>query len=282
MVAPDGAWTKNREIMFDSKIIIKSREDIAAMRKACRLAAQTLEEAAKLVKPGENTLAIDTFVHDYTIKHHAIPAPLHYHGYPKSCCISINEVVCHGIPSKSTILKDGDIVNIDITSILDGWHGDVSATFYVGKPSKEAINLVETTRKCLEIGIAEVRPDARLGDIGAAIQEFAEGRGFSVVRDYVGHGIGREFHENLQVAHYGRRGHGLRLREGMTFTIEPMINAGDWRLRILDDDWTAVTLDKKWSAQFEHTLVVTENGCEVLAAFSAPLANSVRPAGFKL
>ena len=160
-------------------IIIKSREDIAAMRKACRLAAQTLEEAAKLIKPGENTLAIDEFVHNYTIKHHAIPAPLNYNGFPKSCCTSINEVVCHGIPSKHQILKDGDIINIDITSILDGWHGDVSATFYVGTPSPETVNLVETTRRCLEIGIAEVRPDARLGDIGAAIQEFAEGRGLA-------------------------------------------------------------------------------------------------------
>lgn len=263
------------------EIIIKSHAEIDAMRRACRLAAQTLEEAAKLVKPGENTLAIDDFVHDYTIKHHAIPAPLNYQGYPKSCCISINEVICHGIPNKKTVLKDGDIVNIDITSILDGWHGDCSATFYVGTPSPEAVNLVETTRRCLEIGIEQVRPGARLGDIGGSIQEFAEGRGFSVVRDYVGHGIGREFHENLQIAHYGRKGHGLRLVEGMTFTIEPMINQGTWRMRILDDGWTSVTLDKKWSAQFEHTLVVTKDGCEILTKFSGPLANSVTPADFK-
>lgn len=263
------------------EIIVKSREELAAMRRACRLAAQTLEEAGKLVKPGENTLAIDDFIYDYTIKNHAIPADLNYHGYPKSSCISINEVVCHGIPNKKTILKDGDIVNIDITSILDGWHGDVSATFYVGTPSKEAVNLVETTRRCLELGIAEVRAGARLGDIGGAIQEFAEGRGFSVVRDYVGHGIGRQFHEDLQIAHYGRRGHGLRLVEGMTFTIEPMINAGDWRIRILNDGWTSVTKDGKWSAQFEHTLVVTKDGCEVMTAFSGPLANSVMPADFQ-
>lgn len=262
-------------------IILKSKEEIEVMRRACRLAADTLEKAGKLVKPGENTLAIDDFIYDYTVKHHAIPADLNYHGYPKSSCISINEVVCHGIPNKKTILKDGDIVNIDITSILDGWHGDVSATFYVGTPSKEAINLVETTRRCLDIGISQVRPDARMGDIGAAIQEFAEGRGFSVVRDYVGHGIGRQFHEDLQVPHYGRRGRGVRLREGMTFTIEPMINAGDWRLRILNDGWTSVTIDKKWSAQFEHTLVVTHDGCEVLTAFSGPLENSITPAGFK-
>ena len=264
-----------------SEIVLKSREEIEAMRHACRLAAQTLEEAAKMVKPGENTLAINDFVHEYTIKHHAIPAPLHYCGYPKSCCISINDVICHGIPSKNAVLRDGDIVNIDITSILDGWHGDVSATFYVGTPSPEAVNLVETTRRCLEIGIAEVRPEARLGDIGAAIQTFAEGRGFSVVRDYVGHGVGRKFHEEPQVAHYGKRHKGLRLLEGMTFTIEPMINAGDWRMRILDDNWTSVTLDHKWSAQFEHTLAVTENGCEILTAFSGPLAKSVTPEHFK-
>ena len=263
------------------RLNLKSKEDLVYMRRACRLAADTLEKAAHLVKPGENTLAIDDFIYDYTIKHHAIPADLHYQGYPKSSCISINEVVCHGIPNKRTVLKDGDIVNIDITSILDGWHGDVSATFYVGTPSKEAINLVETTRRCLQIGIEQVRPEARLGDIGAAIQSFAEGRGFSVVRDYVGHGIGRAFHEDLQVPHTGRAGFGIRLRQGMTFTIEPMINAGDWRLRILDDGWTAVTLDGKWSAQFEHTLCVTDEGCEVMTAFSGPLEHSITPAGFQ-
>lgn len=178
-------------------------------------------------------------------------------------------------------MKEGDIINVDITSILDGWHGDVSATFYVGTPSPEAVNLVETTRRCLELGIAQVRPDARLGDIGHAIQSFAEGRGFSVVRDFVGHGIGRQFHESLQIAHHGTAGRGLRLREGMTFTIEPMINAGTWRMNILSDRWTAVTNDKKWSAQFEHTLVVTADGCEVMTAFEKPLANSITPADFK-
>lgn len=263
------------------EIILKSAEDIKAMRKACRLASKTLIEAGKMVEPGVNTLEIDDFVYHYTLKHHGIPAPLHYQGYPKSCCISVNEVVCHGIPSKKTILHDGDIVNIDITTILDGWHGDVNATFYCGKPSAEAINLVESTRRSLEIGIAQVRPDARIGDIGAAIQAFIEPRGLSVVQDYVGHGIGREFHENLQIPHFGRAGHGLRLREGMTFTIEPMINAGDWHLHILDDNWTAVTNDKKWSAQFEHTLVVTADGCEVMTAFEEPLVNSITPEGFK-
>lgn len=262
------------------EIILKSSEDIKAMRKACRLASKTLIEAGKMIEPGVSTFDIDAFVHQYTLKHHATPAPLHYQGYPKSCCISVNEVVCHGIPNKKTILKNGDVVNIDITTILDGWHGDVNATFYCGTPSPEAINLVETTRRCLDLGIAQVRPDARIGDIGAAIQTFAEKRGFSVVRDYVGHGIGRAFHENLQIPHFGKAGRGLRLREGMTFTIEPMINAGDWRLHILGDNWTAVTNDKKWSAQFEHTLVVTHDGCEVMTAFDEPLVHSITPEGF--
>lgn len=262
------------------EIIVKSKDELVLMRRACRLASQTLEEAGKLVKPGACAFDIDEFIREYTEKHHAKSACINYCGYPRYSCISINEVVCHGIPNKKMILKDGDIVNIDITSILDGWHGDVSATFYVGTPSKEAVNLVETTRQCLAIGIEQVHPGARLGDIGAAIQAFAEGRGFSVVRDYVGHGIGREFHEDLQVAHYGRKGHGIRLVEGMTFTIEPMINAGDWRIKILDDGWTSVTKDGKWSAQFEHTLVVTKDGCEVMTAFSGPLANSVTPSDF--
>ncbi|MCL2325088.1 MAG: type I methionyl aminopeptidase [Proteobacteria bacterium] len=263
------------------EIILKGAEEVLALRRACRLAAQTLEEAAKMVRPGENTLAINEFIHAYTLKHHATPAPLNYKGFPKSCCISANEVVCHGIPSKSKILREGDIVNVDVTTILDGWYGDVSATFYVGTPSPEAVNIVETTRRCLDLGMAQVRPGARIGDIGAAIQEFAEGRGFSVVRDFVGHGIGRQFHESLQIPHYGRAGYGLRLAKGMAFTIEPMINAGDWRIKFLNDGWTAVTLDGKLSAQFEHTVVVTDDGCEVLTAFSGPLTHSVPPADFK-
>lgn len=268
------------------EIIIKSPEEIQLMRKACKLASKTLIEAGKMVVPGQNTLAIDDFVYDFTVKYHGIPAPLHYphkgeNDFPNSCCISVNEVVCHGIPSKQKILKEGDIVNIDITTILDGWHGDCNATFYCGTPSKEAVDLVETTRRCLEIGIGTVHPGGRIGDIGAAIQAFAESRGFSVVRDYVGHGIGRLFHENLQIPHFGKAGHGLRMYEGMTFTIEPMINSGDYRTRQLDDGWTAVTYDKKWSAQFEHTLLVTKDGVEVLTAFDEPLVNSLTPADFK-
>ena len=256
-----------------SDVVIKSSADLERLRRACRLAAATLEEAAKLVAPGTATDDINAFVHQYTLRHGAKPAPLDYRGFPKSVCTSINEVICHGIPDARR-LKNGDIVNIDITSILDGWHGDVSATFYVGEPSAIARALVETTRECLRLGIEEVKPGKRLGDIGAAIQAHAEGRGFSVVRDYVGHGIGRGFHEGPQVPHFGKRGRGMRLAEGMTFTIEPMINQGVWQMRILSDGWTAVTADGKLSAQFEHTVAVTADGVEVLTAFSGPLLNS--------
>ncbi len=246
-----------------SGIIIKNNEQLESMRAACRLAAQTLREAGKILKPGIRTDDINDFVHRYTIKRGAVPAPLNYRGFPKSVCTSVNEVVCHGIPGARK-LQAGDIINVDVTSILDGWHGDVSATFYVGEPSDEARHLVQVTRKCLELGIAEVRPGARLGDVGAAIQEYAEAKGCSVVRDFVGHGIGREFHEPPQVSHFGKRGRGQRLKAGMIFTIEPMINLGDWRLHTLDDGWTAVTDDGKLSAQFEHTIAVTDVGAEVL------------------
>jgi len=254
-------------------VIIKSSAEIDGLRRACRLASATLEEAAKLARPGVSTDEINAFVHAYTLERGAKPAPLNYRGYPKSVCTSVNEVICHGIPSARR-LKDGDIVNIDVTSILDGWHGDVSATFYVGEPSAAARALVETTRECLRLAIAEVKPGKRIGDVGAAIQACAEGRGFSVVRDYVGHGIGRGFHEGPQVPHFGKRGRGMRLAEGMTFTIEPMINQGVWQMRILDDGWTAVTADGKLSAQFEHTIAVTADGVEVLTAFLGPLASS--------
>ncbi|MCP4678707.1 MAG: type I methionyl aminopeptidase [Deltaproteobacteria bacterium] len=246
-----------------SGIVIKNKTQLESMRAACRLAAQTLEATAKILKPGIRTDDINDFVHRYTIKHGAIPAPLNYRGFPKSVCTSINEVVCHGIPSARKV-QAGDIINVDVTSILNGWHGDVSATFYIGEPSEETRHLVEVTRKCLDLGIAEVKPGARLGDIGAAIQKHAEANGCSVVRDFVGHGIGQEFHEPPQVAHFGKRGRGQRLKPGMVFTIEPMINQGTWRLHTLKDGWTAVTDDGKLSAQFEHTVAVTENGVEVL------------------
>ena len=254
-------------------IVIKTDADIQAMRGACRLAAQTLEEVGKIIRVGLTTNEIDTFVHDFTIAAGATPAPLNYRGFPKSVCTSVNEVICHGIPGKRVLL-DGDIVNVDVTSILDGWHGDVSATFYVGQPSQQARNLVDTARECLQLGIEAARPGARLGDIGAVIQEYAEGRGCSVVRDFVGHGIGRSFHEGPQVTHFGKRGRGQRIVKGMVFTIEPMINQGNWQMRVLSDEWTAVTADGKLSAQFEHTIAITDDGTEILTAFEKPLVNS--------
>lgn len=254
-------------------INIKSSAEIDAMRPACKLAAETLVATAKILKPGITTDDINTFVHKYTIERGATPAPLNYRGYPKSVCTSINEVVCHGIPGKQQ-LKSGDIINVDITSILNGWHGDVSATFYIGEVSPKAKALVQATKKCLDIGIQVVRPGTRLGDIGHAIQSYAEAQGFSVVRDFVGHGIGRMFHEPPQVSHFGAPGRGQRLTEGMVFTIEPMINEGDWRLHTLKDGWTAVTNDKKLSAQFEHTIAVTADGVEILTAFLEPLVGS--------
>ncbi|MDD5308751.1 MAG: type I methionyl aminopeptidase [Deltaproteobacteria bacterium] len=254
-------------------VVIKTPAEIDAMRRAGRMAAETLEQAARMLCAGITTDDINEFVHRHTIERGGIPAPLNYRGFPKSVCTSVNEVICHGIPG-SYRLKDGDIINVDVTTILDGWHGDVSATFYIGEPSPEARRLTETTLLCLETGIAEVRPGARVGDIGAAIQALAEDAGFQVVRDFVGHGIGQRFHEGLQVPHYGKRGRGLRLKPGMTFTIEPMINQGTWKMRTLRDGWTAVTADGRLSAQFEHTIAVTDTGCEILTAFLEPLPNS--------
>jgi methionyl aminopeptidase len=253
-----------------SSIDIKSAKEIEAMRRACRLAAETLLAAAELIRPGISTDEINEFVHEDTLRRGARPAPLNYHGFPKSVCTSVNEVVCHGIPSAQR-LKDGDIINVDVTSIYEGFHGDTSATFYVGQPSKEARHVTETARRALELGISVVRDGARLGDIGAAIQEYAEGQGCSVVRDFVGHGIGRRFHEAPQVSHVGRRGDGRRLTSGMCFTIEPMINIGGYEVQVLEDGWTVITRDRSLSAQFEHTLVVTKTGCEVLTARNRPL-----------
>jgi methionyl aminopeptidase len=261
-----------------SSVEIKSAREIDAMREVGRLAGDSLTKVAELIRPGVTTNELNQFVHEDTLKKGARPAPLNYRNgdsppFPKSICTSVNEVVCHGIPS-GRALRDGDIVNVDITHIYRGFHGDTSATFYVGKPSEEAKLVTEVARRSLELGIAEVRPGARLGDIGAAIQEFAEARGCSVVEDFVGHGIGRKFHDEPKVAHYGERGKGMRLKAGMTFTIEPMINLGTHEVRILDDEWTAVTGDGRLSAQFEHTVLVTATGVEVLTARSGRLANS--------
>lgn len=246
-------------------ISIKSPSEIDTMRQACRLAARTLKMAGALVKPGISTEDINEAVHDYTIKAGAIPAPLNYHGFPKSVCTSVNEVICHGIPSRKEILKEGDIINIDVTTILDGFHGDTSRTFFVGKVSPEAKKLVEVTWECLLRGIAVVRPGARVRDIGNVIQDYAEGFDYGVVREYVGHGVGRIFHEPPQIPHYRAKGANPRLRPGMTFTIEPMINLGTYE-SVLDpvDGWTVRTADRKLSAQFEHTVLVTDDGHEVL------------------
>jgi len=256
-----------------SSVEIKTQREVELMRDVGRLAADTLCAVAEIIRPGISTDEINHFVHQDTLKKGARPAPLNYKGFPKSVCTSINEVVCHGIPG-ARALRDGDIINVDVTHIFRGYHGDTSATFYVGTPSAEAKLVTEVARRCLELGVGEVRPGARLGDIGAAIQEFAEAHDCSVVRDFVGHGIGRTFHDEPKVSHYGTRGKGVRLKPGMTFTIEPMINLGGWEVKILDDDWTAVTADGSLSAQFEHTVLVTDAGCEVLTARTRQLRNS--------
>ncbi|MDQ7011045.1 MAG: type I methionyl aminopeptidase [Mariprofundaceae bacterium] len=247
---------------------IKTPQEVDAMRPACRLAADTLVMIEAHIRPGITTDEINSLVHDYTISHGGIPAPLNYRGFPKSVCTSVNHVVCHGIPSAKK-LKDGDIVNVDVTTILNGWHGDTSKTFYVGTPRVKARKVTEVSRRALEVGIAAVRPGATLGDIGHAIQSYVESERCSVVRDYCGHGIGREFHEEPQVMHFGKPGEGMVLQPGMVFTIEPMVNLGKHHVKLLKDGWTVVTRDKSLSAQFEHTLAVTEDGAEVLTLPSA-------------
>ncbi len=250
---------------------IKSPREIEMMRVACRMAAETLVVVGEQIRPGMTTEDIDRIVREDTIRRGAKCAPLNYRGFPKSVCTSINHVVCHGIPG-SQVLKDGDIINVDVTTFYGGFHGDTSATFYIGTPSAAARKVVECARKALEIGIAQVKDGARLGDIGAAIQEYVEAQGCSVVRDFVGHGIGRRFHEDPQVKHYGRRGTGERLKPGMVFTIEPMVNLGAWQVEIDPiDKWTVRTKDGSLSAQFEHTIVVTKGGCEILTRRPRPL-----------
>ncbi len=234
------------------------------MRQAGRLAAKLLDHLKPMVKPGVSTQELNDEAEKWTKAHGAISAPLGYHDFPKSICTSVNEVVCHGIPNPKQILREGDIINIDVTPILEGYHGDTSKTFFVGTPSPTAKKLVEVTYECMMRGIAAVKPGGRIGDIGAAIQEYAEGNGFSVVRDFVGHGVNRIFHTAPQIPHYGTRGKGKRLRPGMVFTIEPMINEGTWEVEILADKWTALTKDRKLSAQFEHTVAVTTEGVEIL------------------
>lgn len=246
-------------------IEIKDAEAIEKMRIAGRLAAEQLEMIEEYIKPGVTTGELDRICHEYTVNvQNAIPAPLNYRGFPKSVCTSVNHVVCHGIPSDDKVLKDGDIVNIDVTPKKDGYHGDSSKTYFVGKPSVLADRLVKVTQECMYRGIKVVGPGARLGDIGHAIQVYAEKNRFTIVREYCGHGIGKIFHDEPQVLHYGKAGTGAELTPGMTFTIEPMINAGKATVKLLPDNWTVVTKDHKLTAQWEHTILVTETGYEIL------------------
>lgn len=248
------------------KIIIKTPEQIEGIRKSSKLAGQALEYIAEFVKPGVSTEFLNQKIESFIREHGAIPATLGYGGYPKSCCISLNEVVCHGIPSESEILREGDILNIDVTTILNGYYGDTSRMFTVGEVSPEALDLIEVTRHCLDLGIQQVRPGNQFGNIGHAISKYAKSQGYSVVYEFCGHGVGVHFHEEPQVDHTSRRNTGPVMKPGMTFTIEPMINQGRPGT-VVDktDKWTARTVDKKLSAQFEHTILVTETGFEVLS-----------------
>ena len=254
-------------MLFDTyrpRIVRKSSRELAGMRAAGRLASQCLQWICDQVEPGMTTQDIDDLQMQFCKKHDVRPAPLGYRGFPKSICTSINEVICHGIPSSNVVLKEGDIIGIDVTLIVNGFHGDNAATIPVGEVSETANKLMKATLESLRLGIETVRPGNRLGAIGHAIQTHVEPLGFSVVRDFVGHGIGRKFHEEPQVAHAAKKNSGVPLKQGMTFTIEPMINEGVWQCRVLDDDWTAVTNDGKLSAQYEHTIAVTDNGVEIL------------------
>ena len=244
------------------RISIHRPEDFVPMRAAGRLAAETLDMIGEHVAPGVSTDHLNQICHDFILAHGATPSPLNYRGFPKSICTSINHVVCHGIPGDKT-LAEGDIVNIDVTVTLDGWFGDSSRMYVAGTPSTKAKRLIEVTYEAMMRGIAQVKPGNTFGDIGYAIQNYAEAQRFTIVRDFCGHGIGRKFHEPPNVLHYGRRGEGTVIKPGMFFTIEPMVNAGRPEVKILDDGWTAVTRDRSLSAQFEHMLGVTETGVEI-------------------
>ncbi|MCY6369089.1 methionyl aminopeptidase [Clostridium ganghwense] len=250
-------------LIIPPREIIKTPEQIEGIRKSSQVTKKVLDMVAERIREGVTTDEINTWVHEYTLQLGAVPAPLNYMGYPKSVCISINEVVCHGIPS-DRVLKNGDIVNVDVTSILNGYYGDASRMFIIGEASEEAVKLVKTAKECLDIGIEQVKPFATIGDIGYAIQKYAESKGYSVVREYGGHGIGIQFHEEPFVDHCAQKHTGMILVPGMTFTIEPMINEGTYRCKLLDDGWTALTADGKLTAQWEHTILVTEDGVEIL------------------
>jgi methionyl aminopeptidase len=252
------------------RIVLHGPDDFAGMRRAGQLAAATLDMLVPHVRPGVTTAELDRLCHEYILAHGAVPAPLGYRGFPKSICTSVNHVVCHGIPGDRR-LEEGDIINIDVTVILDGWHGDTSRMFTAGTPNRRAQLLMDVTYEAMLRGIRAIRPGATLGDVGWAIQSYVERQRFSVVRDFCGHGLGRSFHEAPNVLHFGRPGEGLALREGMFFTVEPMVNAGRPEVKILDDGWTAVTRDRGLSAQFEHCVGVTAAGCEIFTLSPAGL-----------
>ena len=249
---------------------IHRAEDFDGMRRAGRLAAETLDYIVPHVEPGVTTAYLDDLCHDFITARGAVPAPLQYRGFPKSTCTSVNHVVCHGIPGDK-VLKKADLLNIDITVILDGWHGDTNRMFYVGEVGVKAQRLCDITYEAMMEGIAAVRPGRTLGDVGHAIQSFAEEQRCSVVRDFCGHGLGRVFHDAPNILHYGEPSNGIELRQGMFFTIEPMINLGSWPVKILSDGWTAVTKDRSLSAQFEHSIGVTADGCEIFTLSPAGL-----------
>ena len=247
-------------------IRLKEKKDIIGIQKAGRLAVDILNHVEEHIKPGITTNYINSLVKEFTKKNNAISAPLNYNGFPKSVCTSINNVICHGIPD-DTVLEDGDIINVDVTPILGGYYADTNKTFFVGSPDKDAKKIVSVARECLQRAILMVKPKNRIGDIGYAIQRYAEGQGCSVVREYVGHGVGFEFHESPQIPHFGKKGQGIPFVPDMVFTIEPMINLGKHNLHVLSDNWTVVTDDGSLSAQFEQTILVTNNGFEILTPF---------------
>lgn len=261
-----GSETIKEMYLRKYNIRIKDKQDIEGIKKAGRLVLDTLDLLEENIKEGMATDDINRLAHEFTIKNGAIPAPLNYRGFPKSVCVSVNEVVCHGIPG-NRVLKDGDIVNVDVTPMLNGYYADANKTFFVGTPGPDAQRIVRVAKRCLKIGMSMVRPGSTIGDIGSAIQEYAESYGCSVVREFVGHGVGFEFHEQPQVPHFREKEKGIKLVPGMVFTIEPMINLGKRHLHILEDNWTAVTDDGLLSAQFEQTILATEEGFESLTPF---------------
>lgn len=258
-------YFQNKGCLVPTRKLIKTPEQIEGIRRSGEVNTGVLDLVAREIRAGMSTLEIDEMVYDYTVSHGAIPAPLNYEGFPKSVCTSVNEVVCHGIPNEFEILEEGDIVNVDVSTILDGYYSDASRMFVIGQTTPEKQRLVDVAKECLEIGMNAARPYGFVGDIGNAIEKHAKKNGFSVVRDLCGHGVGLEFHEEPDVEHFGRKGTGMLLVPGMVFTIEPMINMGDWRVFVDEEDgWTVVTEDELSSAQWEHTFVMTDDGLEIL------------------